>query len=318
MNKNISLNIFSVLASKAISLFANKNSLSHILQQQIEKLKDYRGASTVRNYRTAIHSFQDYLEHDIQLDELNSDILSGYERWLLQRGVSMNTSSCYIRSLRSLLITYDETLRKLFNNVYTGNSKTRKRSVSIDMLSRLNSLQLQKGSFLELARDIFLFSFYAMGMPFVDVAHLRWSQIHNDYLVYNRQKTGQQIRVAMESPMQTILFKHHKQAKGIFAFPLLLQGTDHEYLVVLGRYNRALLRLEKIAGIDEHLTSYVIRHTWASTAFSENIDLPVISKALGHSNTQTTLIYISEIDDNRVADANRRMMQKITNCNFNV
>jgi integrase len=223
-----------------------------------------------------------------------------------------------MRSLRSLLITYDETLRKLFNNVYTGNSKTRKRSVSIDMLSRLNSLQLQKGSFLELARDIFLFSFYAMGMPFVDVAHLRWSQIHNDYLVYNRQKTGQQIRVAMESPMQTILFKHHKQAKGIFAFPLLLQGTDHEYLVVLGRYNRALRRLEKIAGIDEHLTSYVIRHTWASTAFSENIDLPVISKALGHSNTQTTLIYISEIDDNRVADANRRMMQKITNCNFNV
>ena len=92
MNKNISLNIFPVLASKAISLFANKNSLSHILQQQIEKLKDYRGASTVRNYRTAIHSFQDYLEHDIQLDELNSDILSGYERWLLQRGVSMNTS----------------------------------------------------------------------------------------------------------------------------------------------------------------------------------------------------------------------------------
>ena len=115
-----------------------------------------------------------------------------------------------------------------------------------------------------------------MGMPFVDVAHLRWSQIHNDYLVYNRQKTGKQIRVAMESPMQTILFKHHKQAKGIFAFPLLQQGTDHEYLVVLGRYNRALLRLEKIAGIDEHLTSYVIRHTWASTAFSENIDLPVI------------------------------------------
>lgn len=313
MKISISLNILPLMASKKECSLIDKKSLFHILQQQMEKVEAYRSGSTMRNYSTAIRSLQDYLEHDIQIGELNSELLSGYERWLQQRGVSMNTSSCYMRSLRSLLTAYDDSRRLLFKNVFTGNPKTRKRSVPASTLQRLSSLQLQKGSFIELARDVFLFSFYAMGMPFVDVAHLRWSQIHNDYLVYNRQKTGQQIWVAIEPPMRAILFRHYKRTKGDFVFPLLQRGTDHEYQVVLGRYNRALLRLENIAGIGEHLTSYVVRHTWASTAYSENVDLPVISKALGHTNTQTTLIYITEIDDHRVADANRRIIQKFRN-----
>ena len=54
-----------------------------------------------------------------------------------------------------------------------------------------------------------------------------------------------------------------------------------------------------------------MRHTWASTAYAANVDLPVISKALGHTNPQTTLTYIREIDDQRLARANREIIKKI-------
>lgn len=40
----------------------------------------------------------------------------------------------------------------------------------------------------------------------------------------------------------------------------------------------------------------------------QQLDLPVISKALGHTNTSTTITYIREIDDASIAEANRHLL----------
>ena len=80
---------------------------------------------------------------------------------------------------------------------------------------------------------------------------------------------------------------------------------------MLNRYNHSLKTLAKKAKVTSRLTSYTARHTWASVAFSSNVDLPVISKALGHTNTQTTLTYIKEINDFRLDEANKRIVNMI-------
>ena len=59
------------------------------------------------------------------------------------------------------------------------------------------------------------------------------------------------------------------------------------------------------------LTSYVARHSWASAAFSNNVDMPVISKALGHANPRNTLIYIRQLSDEQLATANHRLLDLI-------
>lgn len=283
-------------------------SLHQVLEQQLQAVSVCRSTSTMNNYRTAMRSLFSYLEHDIPLSSLDPLIIAGYERWLKQQGICLNTVSCYMRSLRSLLAQADSSLKEIFGKVYTGTARTEKRSVSADDVGRLKALHLPEGSFLELSRDVFLFSFYAMGMPFVDVAHLRQHQIANGQMVYNRHKTGQRVLVAIEQPMLDIIRRHAARATADYVFPLLHQGTDREYRIVLGHYNRALHRLAVLSDIGENLTSYVVRHTWASTAYSANVDLPVISKALGHTNTQTTLTYIREIDDHRVAAANHNII----------
>ena len=76
-------------------------------------------------------------------------------------------------------------------------------------------------------------------------------------------------------------------------------------------YLTALRSLCRFAGIDGRLTSYTARHSWATTAYHSNVDLPVISKALGHSNPQTTLTYLREVDDHRLVEANRRIAHSI-------
>lgn len=281
--------------------------LHEAAEAHLQRIADNKSASTRSNYITALRSFNDYLGHDINLNEITAEVMGGYERWLRQRGLCMNTTSCYMRSLRSLLIACGIPQKEVFHSVFTGNTKTIKRSVPTEVIARLRAMQLKPGSFLQLARNVFLFSFYAMGMPFVDVAHLKWSQVGNETIVYHRQKTGQRIVVALEPAILQIidLYRNHT---GDYVFPLLSSGGEKEYQTVLGHYNRALHRLEHLLQLDVKLTSYVVRHSWASTAYKLNVELPIISKALGHTNSNTTLTYIREIDDNTLAQANRMII----------
>lgn len=286
-----------------------------LVADEIERQKLAMSQSTIENYLTALRSFQDYLLESPTDVCLDSSLFQHYEHWLHKRMVKPNTISCYMRSLRSLIAKiYGEEERRLFKNVYTGLAVTDKRSISTDDINKLRSLQLKDGSFAAVARDLFLFSFYAFGMPFVDMAFLQCSQISDGKLTYYRHKTGQQVTVKIESCMQEII-KRYQEENRLYVFPLIHstdeQGAYSEYLKVLNRYNRTLKRLAEMATIDNHLTSYVSRHSWASIAYDSNVDLAIISKALGHANPQHTLIYIRQINDSRLYDANQQVLKKV-------
>ena len=52
------------------------------------------------------------------------------------------------------------------------------------------------------------------------------------------------------------------------------------------------------------LTTYVARHTWATTMRDMGYDLSIVSTGLGHDNLKTTQIYLSSIDTTVVMEAN--------------
>lgn len=284
-------------------------------KKEIIRLEATKSHSTIENYRTAFRSFAQYLDRDIPSDELSAELIGGYERWLHNRNVCPNTISCYMRSLRSIVgnICGDAAL-KYFKTVFTGRSKTDKRAIKQQDLIRLRNIPLKKGSFLSLARDLFLFSFYALGMPFVDMAFLRKEHIHDNQIIYHRHKTGQRICVPLEPCMKRIIRRYQRRGCD-YIFPIVHSEAPSvaykEYLTKLNNYNRTLKVLATMAGIGCNLTSYVSRHTWASTAYSNNVELPVISKGLGHVNPQNTLIYIKEINDSRLFEANHRLIRLI-------
>lgn len=280
----------------------------------IERLKSSLSISTITNYKTALRSFLLYLKNDIDISNVDSDLIRGYERWLRERNVCLNSISCYMRSLRSLLTKLGHPdPSPIFNGVYTGKMKTEKRAIGESELARIKQMTVKPGSFLSLVRDIFLFSFYALGMPFIDVAFLRKSQLKDNKLTYFRHKTGQPITICLEPCMLDII-QRYQTADSIYVFPLIRseikEVAQKEYLSLLSQYNHALKQLAAKAGI-KHLSSYTVRHTWASLAFGNNVELPIISKALGHTNTQTTLTYIKGIDDSRLDEANRMIISRI-------
>lgn len=285
-----------------------------LAQAVISRMERVRSRSTIENYGTALRSFLMFAGNDVTIDDIDDYKIACYQRWLADRGVKQNTCSCYMRTLRSLMGQIDckDDYKSRFKNVFTGNARTAKRAISEDDIRRLMGLRLSGKQ--EYVRDLFIFSFYAMGMPFVDLAFLKQSQLKDGYIEYERHKTGQRVRVKIEEPMQRIINRYARESTD-YLFPILCSDDAptamREYKHALSLYNQNLQRLSKRAGLP-HVASYVARHTWASIAYKQNVDLPVISKALGHTNTETTLTYIREIADSRVEEANSSVIQNIT------
>lgn len=274
--------------------------------------------STSRNYATALRSFRAFCSvPDLTFRALTPSLLSDYESWLKRRGICLNTISCYLRSLRAV---YNRAVSQglaeqthPFRKVYTGVERTVKRGVSQDVMLRLQSLSLPCPS-LRLVRDMFLFSFLACGMPFVDMAYLTKSQIHDGYLVYRRHKTGRRIRIKLQGGMSEIIRRYSVPGRD-YIFPIIRSADPvqayRQYRTGVSYYNRRLKQLARLAGCSQNLTSYVTRHSWASLAYADKVGLPVISKALGHTLPQTTLIYVRDINDTALDNANKRIINKI-------
>jgi len=298
-----------ILRNLKIEVNNKSKRLEPVLENIIQSLEPSRSKSTVDNYRTALRSFISFAGRDITTRRVDARTMEAYQRWLQQRGVCPNTSSCYMRSLRKLFHEADiQGCESLFKNVFTGNAKTEKRAISPQEISSLRHLKIRS-----FVRDLFLFSFFAMGMPFIDLAFLRKSQAQNGYITYCRHKTGQTIRLKIEPPMQEIINMYARE-ESPYLFPILTatepRAAMHEYERQRHRYNRQLKHLAAKAGIP-NLTSYVVRHTWASIARDLGADIPVIQKALGHQDIKTTQIYLSEVNDHRVYDTNAAVIAKI-------
>ena len=235
------------------------------------------------------------------------------------RGVKRNSSSCYLRTLRTLYRKAVEagltTDKNIFRHVFTGFAKTAKRAIPLGSLRAIRQLQLSEGSAIAFARDLFMLSVYLQGISFVDLAYLKKDDIRNGQLHYSRKKTGQELTVGWESVMQDIVDNYIHLTKGSpYLLPIITKtdGTERrQYERMEHKVNYYLKKIGAMAGLRTSLTTYTGRHTWASAMRDMGTSLSVISKGLGHENLKTTQIYLSSIDTEDVVKANRKMIGKI-------
>lgn len=289
--------------------------------EQMSLLKSGNKLGTARNYFRTLNSFSSFLEgKDITFRCLDDKLVMQYESWLQLRSVSRNSSSFYMRVLRSV---YNKAVdRHLvrqtfpFKNVYTGVDKTRKRAISEDIIHKLCKLDLSVSLPLTLARDLFLFSYCTRGMAFVDMAFLTKKNIHNGYIFYTRRKTGQQLTIRIEPCIQNIVNRYAEQTKQTqYVFPIL--NTDDpelafsQYQTALGYYNKLLKRISKMLDLDTPLSSYVSRHSWATAARDHNVPISVISAGMGHATEKTTQIYLAGLENSVIDQANHRVLSAI-------
>ena len=283
------------------------------MEKIIHKLKEIGKQRTSETYRTTLNSFRRYRRgEDIEIGLLNADLVCDYERWLHGQGVCQNSSSFYMRILRAV---YNRAVREgktenrnPFQRVYTGIARTTKRAIGANALRQLENLSIRdiKTRF---ARDLFMFSFYTQGMAFVDMAHLKRSNINDGYLVYYRQKTGQLISIRWTEQMEQIVKQYEATQTG-YLLPIIKSLHHQRSQIRSCQYevNKLLKSVAEKADLKQNLTMYVARHSWASIAHELNIPIDIISRGMGHSSEKTTRIYLKEIDCGRLAEANQQVM----------
>lgn len=296
-----------------------------IMEERIEQLKKNGQKRTATNYEGALRMFRQFRkDRDISPDEINGILIKDFELYLKGKGNSRNTSSYYMRILQA---AYNYAVEKCwvkkntypFKDVFTGEEKTAKRAVALEVVLGLDRLDLEHKPMLDLAKDIFMFSLYTRGMAFIDIAYLKKENLTGSLLEYKRHKTGQLIQIGLpECAMELIRKYTFTMDDTDYLFPLLYYPEKKRccsYDSALRLHNCRLKEISTIMKLPEPLTSYTPRHTWANLAKHLGVATIVISDAMGHTSEDTTKIYLDKINNTLLDEANNTVVAVIRNRN---
>ena len=286
-------------------------------RKNIDRIRKSGSQGTASNRMAMLNSFMNYRKwEDVSLPKMTAEMMEEYEGYLKARGNCRNTTSFYMRALRSI---YNQAVEErvtehheMFNHVSNRADKTIKRALPIQSIKRIKGLDLSQHHTLETTRDLFLFSFYTRGMSFIDMAYLKKKNLTGELLVYRRHKTGQQLQIRWEKEMQEIIDKHPNHTQ--YLLPIILDENGQEYRQYRNAMmlaNRKLKKIGWLAGISHNLSMYTARHSWATIARDKNIPLHIISKGLGHENEVNTQIYLASIRTEEIDRANRKIIHEL-------
>lgn len=274
-------------------------------------------ARTAETYSATYNSFRRFRHDvDIALCHIDSELMLDYERFLKHNYLSHNSISFYMKHLKSV---YRRALEdgliedsRPFRRVNTSIAPTSKRALSLETIHRLMDMDLSHSPSKSFARDLFLFSLYTRGMPFIDIAYLEKKDLRYGILTYRRQKTNQQLEIHWEQCMQQILQKYKSDNSSPFLFSIINHQEENyrrQYLNASTLINRQLKKIGEMLHLAQPLTMYCARHSWASIARDEGIPISVISKGMGHDSEKTTQIYLSSIKSDIIDKANRKILK---------
>ena len=248
--------------------------------------------------------------------------LKEYEDWLAGQQSSPNTISTYMRTLQAV---YNRWMSPgiegynpvLFKDVYTKVESRTKRALTAEQMEQLRNTDF---SVLTLRQQqvltYFLLMFMLRGMPFIDLAHLRKSDLRNRRITYRRHKTGKLMVVDVPPDAMRLLQKYRDKTDSEYLFPLLQGGLfmeehHHRYQETLRHFNRELARLMKQLLPGVSVSSYTARHTWATLAYHSGVPVGLISQSLGHSSIRVTMTYLKPFDAEVIDRINRQVISLV-------
>ena len=277
--------------------------LLRYINAQIERKQELKKVGMAAAYKSTRSSLAKFIGcPDVRMSEVDLAFVRRYEDFLYSNGASGNTVSYYLRNLRSLYnqaVTdgYHPRGEYPFAKAQTRPAKTVKRALSRTDMQNLADLNLENEPELEFTRDLYLFSFYAQGMAFVDIVLLKKTDICNGVLTYSRHKSKQLIRIVVTPQMQGVIDKYNTENE--YLFPIIsgeYASGYQKYRLALGRINRHLKKIAVVADIKVPLTTYTARHTWATLARDYGAPISVISAGLGHTSEEMTRVYLKDFD----------------------
>lgn len=201
-------------------------------------------ASTYKELRTSLIAFNKH--RDIYFSDIDVNWLKKYEVWLRFKNLGDNSIGVRFRTLRALYnkavsenIVKAEYYPFRVYKVSKLKKETVKRSISKSDIDAIINYKTDK-KYVQLAIDMFYFSYLSGGINFVDMAYLTKDNIIDNRLIYTRKKTKKLIKLPLQEKAFEIINKYC--FKNIYLFPLLsaFHKTD---IQKANRINKSLFKI---------------------------------------------------------------------------
>lgn len=274
------------------------------------------------SYKHALSSLSDNFGDNIMFTDITPKTLSNYEYKLQLKELKINSIAAYMRAIRAI---YNKAIKQEvtdkanypFDRYTIKHETTKKRAISVDDLRKIYKMQLDEHSIAWHCRNYFVLIFCLIGINFTDLSTLTSKNLVNGRIQYRRKKTKKLYNIKL-TPIANEIIEFYKDSHSKYLLPILPENKlsiELQKKVIADKLKQCNKQLKKIGcllGLPNPLTTYVSRHSWATTAKSIGISHEVIAECLGHSyGNRITGIYLDDFDKNHLDSANNQVIQHI-------
>ena len=278
----------------------------------ITEAKEAGKISTSNIEKETLKSLQRFLgKTEISFRDLSVDNLFKYQSFLNANNNSQSTIGIRMRTLRAV---FNKAIKReiIPPSMYPFEkfkvSKI-KESGKKEYLAE-SELELLKSADLEtkhenIARDMFLLSFYGRGINFIDLMQLKKTDLYKGTINYRRRKTGVMVSFKINDFWEQKLAEYSANPESIYLFNIINnEQTDDNYIenrkekylkkYINGPLKKVISKLE----IPKKITYYCARHSFATILKFNNISIDIIKEALGHKDIKSTMSYLNTLPSN--------------------
>lgn len=269
-------------------------------------------------------------ERKLKFKEIDYTFLENFQRHLISKGVKQNSVSNYLRTIRAI---YNRAIKAKiidrtfypFTEVPIKSERTAKRAILATDLAKIYKLDLKENSKEWHARNYFFLSFSLIGISFTDLAYLKPSNIIKGRIVYRRRKTRKEYSIKLTALAQRIINEYKGRSEN-YLLPILPVSVVEDSLIAnqkihqwIKTTNKWMKELAKQCDISETLTTYVARHTWATTAKRLGYSNELIAEAMGHEyGNKITNIYLDNFEKSVIDELNEKVLTTVFKLNDDV
>lgn len=253
---------------------------TYTVQMMVEKYMDNIKIKTTGDAYNKYKLVADYLIGELgdrQLTAItNGDMINIYDQLKLK--YLIGTAAGKMIKIKSMFqYATDNGLIRTnpCNCIKVSKGSTTIKYLTVDELDKISGLDLSDYERLDKVRDLMLFQ-SATGVAYADLVTFDTDNIKQINGVYtytnNRQKTG----IEFTSVILPI------------GIDILNKYNGYLPLISNQKYNAYLKEIQKLAGIKTNITTHLLRKTYATRLLNAGVNISVVAKTLGHSNTTIT------------------------------
>lgn len=272
---------------------------------------------SVKQVYNSLLKFNKHL--NIYFPDIDISWLRKYETWLRSNNIKENTIGIRFRTLRAIYnLAIEENIVKAeyypFKKYKVSklHEETVKRAITKEDINKILSYK-SSNPFTRLPIDLFTFSYFMGGINFVDMAYLTKDNIIDNRLIYSRRKTSKLIKLPLQ-PKAIELIQKYADPDNPYLFPILStfhkteQQQRNRIHKVIAKVNDRLKAIGEELNLPIELTTYVARHSFATSLKRSGVNTSLISEALGHSSERVTQIYLDSFGNDQMEDAMKNLL----------